>query len=318
MNLIESYVEALKVNPDLLAYFTFFSDLHEHVKNKTTNSLLTNRNINIEFIFIKAIKGFKQIAERLDKVLKQLDPNYQSLSQEKEIRRLKSFRGRPNEFNQEELKASSSIALCSDKYLTPDTRKYNFDFPIRDELATVRNNSRNRFLLESKSDYEEEIKQSEVKEEEIRIKIEEIFIKENELTEEEKNLNERESKDSKDESLGAASYLLKHNPLARAMMTPYKVPGWKMRGMLPRQPLPVKEIPDEDFIDELEDEVHLESKKTTEGIPKIKEPLKKKLISNEALNTIADLLYEALSIAKEQSESLSKTINEAEIEYLIY
>jgi ElaB/YqjD/DUF883 family membrane-anchored ribosome-binding protein len=300
----------LKVNPDLLDYFAFFSDLHEHVKNKTTNPLLISRNLSIEFILIKAVKAFKQITERLDRVLKELDPNYQPLSQEKEMKRLRSFKRRLSELEQEEFKQPNSIILCNDRYLTPNPRKHNLDIPVEEEPNGIRCSKPSRFLLESKSSYEEDAKQLEVKEEDVKIKIEEIVEKAKEVAEEEK-----EVEDANKKPIGAASYLLKHNPLARAMMTAYKVPGWKMKRVLARQPLPIKEIPDEDFEDEFENEIHLEPEKTTEQA--LKGTMKKQLIPSETLNTIIDILYEALNIAREESESMSRTINEAEMKYLI-
>jgi hypothetical protein len=54
-------------------WFSFFSELREHFRKKAINPLIATEQLNLEFVLIKAIKGYKQIKKKVQKVLKMLD-----------------------------------------------------------------------------------------------------------------------------------------------------------------------------------------------------------------------------------------------------
>eukprot|EP01022_Parablepharisma_sp_SALTPOND_P028770 TRINITY_DN71682_c0_g1_i1.p1 TRINITY_DN71682_c0_g1~~TRINITY_DN71682_c0_g1_i1.p1 ORF type:complete len:646 (+),score=88.02 TRINITY_DN71682_c0_g1_i1:2028-3965(+) len=70
------YVEALKEDPYLFNWFNFFSNLEEHFRKKVKSPSMMEEHFGIELELIKAIKSFKEINNKVQQVLKMLDPNY--------------------------------------------------------------------------------------------------------------------------------------------------------------------------------------------------------------------------------------------------
>lgn len=324
-------MEALKENPGLLNYFAFFSDLHEHFRNKTTNPLMIGRNVNLEFVFIRAVKAFREIGEKVAQVLETLDPDFRLPRREglEGFRSVKSFRGGDM---REELKQLRGISF-NDKFPTPNAKKRNLDILPEEVNATTWDKSpgtlkplgaeqRHRERIQPRKDFKApnagKHASEEVKEEEVRVRIEEIPMRTSELDE---NISSegvtQQPQLEGTNSLGAASYLMKHNALARAMMVPREMPGWRMKDAPLRQPLPIKEISDEDLSEEFENEINAESANATKRLREAQRSAKKRAIPKDKFNAVLELLYEALNITREQSESMSEIINEAEAQYFL-
>lgn len=68
----------MKENPNLLNWFNFFADLHEHFKNKAIHPFSTGEKMNIELTFIRVIKEFREISEKVEQILQIIDPTYKS------------------------------------------------------------------------------------------------------------------------------------------------------------------------------------------------------------------------------------------------
>lgn len=325
-------MEALKENPDLLNSFAFFSDLHEHFKNKTTNTLAIGKNLNVEFILIKAVKGFKQIREKVEQVLQVLDPNYRPFRQERDSERLRTIKTLRvhGGVRREETKQSHSTVFLDDNHLTPNDKLRSPDVRVHEAESAVmesRRLIRQRSLSAPKPDRiseDSEDSKEEVKEDEVKIRIEEIPIRLSQVSDIDEKVDSKKlyqnlkieedqpEEETKNPPVGAASYLLRHNPLARAMMTVSKMPGWRLKGMPTQQPLPIKEIPDEDVSADFDNDVLLESRRTAERLNKLHTD-KGQGIPREGLRDVIELLYEILNVAREQSESISEAINDAEV-----
>ena len=69
----KDYVDALKEDPYLFNWFSFFSDLEEHFRRKAKTHSMMDEHFGIELELIKAIRSFKEISDKVKQALRIVD-----------------------------------------------------------------------------------------------------------------------------------------------------------------------------------------------------------------------------------------------------
>ncbi len=113
---------------------------------------------------------------------------------------------------------------------------------------------------------------------------------------------------------GAMGRYLKEHPLTRAALAVCSRPGWGLKEAFENQhPLPIKEPPDEDVVDD-------ESDHEPASCPKLLEEISANdftRFDSGKLEQAVGLLREILNITSEQSEAISQEMTEAENKYSV-
>ncbi|MDR3549148.1 MAG: hypothetical protein P4M11_12965 [Candidatus Pacebacteria bacterium] len=126
------------------------------------------------------------------------------------------------------------------------------------------------------------------------------------------------------QQVDAVGQLLRSNPLARAVWSMFGRPGMGMKASFENQhPLPIKEPPDEDVIDDqarVTSPIAVSKLVHTEGSIVLSKPARRSRgnsldSTTERRKRIVELLREVVEITTEQSEYISREMNDAKDKY---